>query len=508
METHNYDVAVIGAGMSGVVAARELVRAGKSVMLVEARKRIGGRINSIINKEDGCILEFGATWLGFGQDNMYGLCREFGISTFKQPHQGINVQKINGELSKSTGLIPPLPLLSLLDLQQSMMRTDYKSMRLENLSAEEIINLDNTSVSKYLDEIMYTDRGKSFYSACVRSLACVEPQDISAYCWLQSVHGDLNFALQIENGAQQDRISGGVYQIPEKIFSSIEKEIDIRYSCPIRKIICLENGSIQGIAFNTTTDTNNIHSPHDNLHNHETNENNTQNENNKNDNHNNNINPTSEVVFNAKACIIATPPRATNKIEFSPPLNEKQSKYLNDFRSGCITKVIVRYSEPWWIRHGYSGYYFSDDGLINFMCDHSHVSTNNGIHSNNFYGLVGFILTKWQQNWNLNCKIERETLFCKELYEIFKLEEALKPSKYYEFDWNDEEFSLGCYSDISNVGFLSRHGLTNAFEDGVGKNKNIFFCCSEYASEWSGYMEGAVISGKHAANKLLSSQIC
>jgi len=37
------------------------------------------------------------------------------------------------------------------------------------------------------------------------------------------------------------------------------------------------------------------------------------------------------------------------------------------------------------------------------------------------------------------------------------------------------------------------------------KNKNIFFCCSEFASTWAGYMEGAVISGQHVANKLLGS---
>ncbi len=38
------DVIVIGAGMAGITAARELVRAGFSVVVLEARERIGGRI--------------------------------------------------------------------------------------------------------------------------------------------------------------------------------------------------------------------------------------------------------------------------------------------------------------------------------------------------------------------------------------------------------------------------------------------------------------------------------
>jgi putrescine oxidase len=39
-----YDVVVIGAGISGLSAAYELVKANKSVLLLEARDRIGGRM--------------------------------------------------------------------------------------------------------------------------------------------------------------------------------------------------------------------------------------------------------------------------------------------------------------------------------------------------------------------------------------------------------------------------------------------------------------------------------
>lgn len=38
-----FDVAVIGAGMAGIVAARDLSKDGHKVVLVEARDRLGGR---------------------------------------------------------------------------------------------------------------------------------------------------------------------------------------------------------------------------------------------------------------------------------------------------------------------------------------------------------------------------------------------------------------------------------------------------------------------------------
>jgi monoamine oxidase len=353
------------------------------------------------------------------------------------------------------------------------MRSDYQASRLYQLTLEEKIILDNMSTTEYIDSLMYTKSGKSFYASLARSLSCVEPSHISAYVWLESTQGNLLGAVEIENGAQQDRISGGVCQIPEKILSSIKNNVDIRFSCPIRKVESLENGMIQGETYQrSSNDINEIDER------------------------------SREVVFTAKSCIIAVPPLVTSNIEFNPPLSESQCKYLKDFQPGCVTKVVVRYSQAWWKEKGYSGSYMSDDSLINYMCDHSHVPTNTEVDNpKNFYALVGFILTKWQIEWNENSPEERKRLVCEEIYDIFKSKEALEPTNYYEHNWNNEEFSLGCYSDISNVGFISRHGLVQAFTG--GNHKNIFFTCSEYAEKYSGYMEGAVIAGQKAVTQLL-----
>jgi len=474
MEKRIYDVAVIGAGMCGIIAARDLVRAGKSVIIVEAKEKVGGRVKTVINEEDGSILEFGATWIGPGQENMFDLCIEHGIPTFRQPCEGINLQKVQGEHGEYNGSVPPLPFFSLLDLQQSILRTDHQAKSLKELTLEEKIILDNMSTTEYMDSLLYTKAGKSFYASMARSLSCVEANDISAYVWLESTQGDLVGAVEIENGAQQDRISGGVCQIPERILSSIRDSIDVRFSCPIRKVVTLENGMIQAESYqrSSKSDGNTIDES------------------------------TREVVFTAKNCIIAVPPLVTSNIEFDPPLSESQCKYLKDFQSGCVTKVVIRYSRPWWKEKGYSGCYMSDDSLINYMCDHSHdTNTENVDNPKNFYALVGFILTRWQKAWKKNSPEERKRLVCEEIYDIFKLKEALVPTNYYEHNWNDEEFSLGCYSDISNIGFISRNGLVQAFTG--GKNKNIYFTCSEYAEKYAGYMEGAVIAGKKAAAQLL-----
>ncbi|MCO4302903.1 FAD-dependent oxidoreductase, partial [Acinetobacter baumannii] len=57
MKKYDYDIAVIGAGCAGVVAARDLSNAGHKVVLLEARDRIGGR--TYTGEAFGRQVEFG-----------------------------------------------------------------------------------------------------------------------------------------------------------------------------------------------------------------------------------------------------------------------------------------------------------------------------------------------------------------------------------------------------------------------------------------------------------------
>lgn len=66
---YDYDVIVIGGGFAGVTAARELKQAGLSVLILEARNRLGGRTFTV--KRDGKLFELGGAWVHSTQPNVF-----------------------------------------------------------------------------------------------------------------------------------------------------------------------------------------------------------------------------------------------------------------------------------------------------------------------------------------------------------------------------------------------------------------------------------------------------
>jgi monoamine oxidase len=84
------DVCVVGAGFAGLAAARRLTQAGLSVVVLEARDRVGGRAHTE-TLSDGTTIDHGGAWLGPGQDAAYGLAAELGVETYPTYTQGDSV---------------------------------------------------------------------------------------------------------------------------------------------------------------------------------------------------------------------------------------------------------------------------------------------------------------------------------------------------------------------------------------------------------------------------------
>ena len=103
-ESARVDVVVIGAGLAGLTAAREVKRLGRSVAIFEAMNRVGGR--TLSHDLDGTLIDLGGTFVGPTQERILALARELGCDTYPTFETGEHILQWRGQLRRFTGTIP------------------------------------------------------------------------------------------------------------------------------------------------------------------------------------------------------------------------------------------------------------------------------------------------------------------------------------------------------------------------------------------------------------------
>jgi monoamine oxidase len=90
------DVLVVGAGLSGLVAARRLQQQGLRVRVLEARTRLGGRMLSR-TLSDGSVVDLGGQWGGTTHHRFAALLSELGLSRYPSHYEGEGIWCWHGE---------------------------------------------------------------------------------------------------------------------------------------------------------------------------------------------------------------------------------------------------------------------------------------------------------------------------------------------------------------------------------------------------------------------------
>ena len=237
VERIDVDVCVVGAGFAGLTAAHRLASEGSSVIVLEARDRVGGR--TCPGSIAGLTIDLGGMWVGPTQTVLDALAREYGVKTYPQHITGKSAIELNGKWHSSEGE-DYLALLSLpvkVDVAQLVYRLTALSDSINPESPwthPKADVFDAMTLQTWLNEHTHTDGAMSFMVSLIRSVFCAEPADLSfLFClfYLRS-GGNLEELTTFRNGAQQRLFVGGVHQLSQRMADQLGERV------PHRRLRC------------------------------------------------------------------------------------------------------------------------------------------------------------------------------------------------------------------------------------------------------------------------------
>src|SRR3954469_746575 len=233
------DVAVIGAGISGLTAARRLVQAGvKSVVILEANARVGGRTLNL-DVAPGVVTEGGGEWVGPGQDHVLGLIKELGLQTFKTYIDGNTVYSYKGKRQTFSGTIPPLGPAALADYVQleTMLEQMAATVPAETpWTAPNAIEWDATTFGAWLDTHSADAEAKWLLTMAFTVEFGEDPHELSLLRLLHAVatSGGIEHMISVTGGAQEQRVVGGSQQISTAMAKRLGRRVIL--GSPVSKI--------------------------------------------------------------------------------------------------------------------------------------------------------------------------------------------------------------------------------------------------------------------------------
>ena len=443
------DVCVVGAGYAGLTAARRLTQAGKSVVVLEARDRIGGRIWTF-HLPDGSPIDRGGGWVANRHEAVLKLASEVGVSTYKTYVDGYHLLVGEGRTRRYRGLIPKISPAAILTIALAQARLDRMARRVPleaPWTAKRAAEWDARSVAWFLERSgIRTTIARDLFDSVVRGLFCGNLNQVSFLnmLFLIRASGGFNSLVSITGGYQENLVVGGAGSIARRVADALGASV--RLNTPVRAVTQRDNHVLVESA---------------------------------------------ALTVSARHAVVAVPPALALGIAFDPVLPQDRLTLYQHSTAGPETKTLLVYDEPFWRANGFSGQSAGPQSASEVTLDATPATGTPGVIASFTFGPVA-------ERADALDPRERRQLVLQAMVERFG-PRAGSPSAFVETPWWKEEWTRGCSMAHWSPGILTKYGAL--LRQPFGR---LHWAGTETATISYGTLDGAVRSGERAANEILA----
>jgi len=444
------DVCVVGAGYAGLTAARRLTQAGKAVIVLEARDRIGGRIWTY-HLPDGSPVDRGGGWVANRHEAILALANEVGVSTYKTHVDGYHLLVGDGRIHRYRGLIPKIGAAAIVTIALAQAKLDRmaKTLPIEApWTAKRAGEWDSQSVAWFLERSgIRTTLARDLFDSAVRGLFCGDLNQVSFLNMLFLIRsaGSINTLFSITGGYQENLVAGGAGGVARRVAEDLGAAV--RLQTPVRAITQRDDHVVIEAA---------------------------------------------DLTVSARQVVVAVPPALVLEIAFNPALPEDRLTLYRHSIAGPETKTLIVYDEPFWRADGFSGQSADPKSAAEVTIDATPAAGAPGVIASFTFGAIA-------ERFDALDASERRRLVVDAMVKRFGAR-AASPSEVIETPWWHEEWTRGCSMAHWSPGILTKYG--SLLREPFGR---VHWAGTETATISYGAIDGAVRSGERVAGEILET---